>query len=95
MEELKVSPFETFNTDDGLIAININRIAMVRDYTSHDGKKRVQLHISNEAGHIIVNHSMESVLRLIELKLEEVARSESRILWEEKGELQRIGALGR
>lgn len=95
MEDLKVSPFETFNTDQGLISVNVMRIAMVREVVDHDGKIRAELHISNEAGHIIVNHSMETVLRLIELKYRESAGGKSRILWEEKGELQRTGALRR
>lgn len=94
MEELKVSPFETFNTDFGLVALNVERIAAVRDRTDHAGTK-VEICSSDSAGCIIVNHSLESVLRLIELKNREVAMSKSRILWEEKGELQRIGVLGR
>lgn len=94
MEELKVSPFETFNTDFGLVALNVERIVAVRDRTDRAGTK-VEICSSDSAGCIIVNHSLESVLRLIELKNREVATSKSRILWEEKGELQRIGALGR
>lgn len=94
MEELKVSPFETFNTDFGLVALNVERIVAVRDRTDRAGTK-VEICSSDSAGGIIVNHSLESVLRLIELKNKEVAMSKSRILWEEKGELQRIGALGR
>ena len=94
MEELKVSPFETFNTDFGMVAINVERIVAVRDRTDRAGTK-VEICSSDSAGCIIVNHSLESVLRLIELKNREVATSKSRILWEEKGELQRIGALGR
>lgn len=94
MEELTVSPFETFNTDFGLVALNVERIVVVRDRTDHAGSK-VEICSSDSAGFIIVNHSLESVLRLIESKNREVAMSKSRILWEEKGELQRIGALGR
>lgn len=94
MEELKVSPFETFNTDFGLVALNVERIVAVRDRTDRAGTK-VEICSSDSAGGIIVNHSLESVLRLIELKNREVAMSKSRILWEEKGELQRIGALER
>ena len=94
MEELKVSPFETFNTDFGLVALNVERIVAVRDRTDRAGTK-VEICSSDSAGVIIVNHSLESVLRLIELKNREVAMSKSRILWEEKGELQRIGALER
>lgn len=94
MEELKVSPFETFNTDFGLVALNVERIVAIRDRTDRAGTK-VEICSSDSAGGIIVNHSLESVLRLIESKNREVAMSKSRILWEEKGELQRIGALGR
>lgn len=94
MEELTVSPFETFNTDFGLVALNVERIVAVRDRTDGAGTK-VEICSSDSAGGIIVNHSLESVLRLIELKNREVAMSKSRILWEEKGELQRIGALER
>lgn len=94
MEELKVSPFETFNTDFGLVALNVERIVAVRDRTDRAGTK-VEICSSDSAGGIIVNHSLESVLRLIELKNREVAMSKSRMFWEEKGELQRIGALGR
>lgn len=86
MAELKVSPFETFNTDFGLVAINVERIVAVRDRTDRAGTK-VEICSSDSAGFIIVNHSLESVLRLIELKNREVAMSKSRILWEEKGEL--------
>lgn len=94
MEELTVSPFETFNTDFGLVALNVERIVAVRDRTDRAGTK-VEICSSDSAGGIIVNHSLESVLRLIELKNREVAMSKSRMFWEEKGELQRIGALGR
>lgn len=94
MDELKVSPFETFNTDFGLVALNVERIVVVRDRTDQAGSK-VEICSSDSAGFIIVNHSLESVLRLIESKNREVAMSKSRILWEEKGELQKIGALGR
>jgi len=85
---------ETFNTDFGLVALNVERIVAVRDRTDRDGTK-VEICSSDSAGGIIVNHSLESVLRLIELKNREVAMSKSRMFWEEKGELQRIGALGR
>ena len=94
MEELTVSPFETFNTDFGLVALNVERIVAVRDRTDRAGTK-VEICSSDSAGFIIVNHSLESVLRLIELKNREVTQSRSRMMWEEKGELQRIGALGR
>lgn len=83
MEELKVSPFETFNTDFGLVAINVERIVAVRDRTDRAGTK-VEICSSDSAGGIIVNHSLESVLRLIELKNREVAMSKSRILWEKE-----------
>lgn len=94
MEEYITSPFETFNTDFGLVALNVERIVVVRDRTDRAGTK-VEICSSNSAGGIIVNHSLESVLRLIELKNREVTQSRSRMMWEEKGELQRIGALGR
>lgn len=94
MEELTASPFETFNTDFGLVALNVERIVAVRDRTDRAGTK-VEICSSDSAGGIIVNHSLESVLRLIELKNREVVMSKSRMFWEEKGELQRIGALGR
>lgn len=94
MEVLKVSPFETFNTDFGQVAVNIERIVAIRDRSDRAGTK-VEICSSDSAGCIIVNHSLENVLRLIESKLEEVTRSKSRMLWEEKGELQLIGALGR
>lgn len=94
MEELTASPFETFNTDFGLVALNVERIVAVRDRTDRAGTK-VEICSSDSAGGIIVNHSLESVLSLIELKNREVAMSKSRMFWEEKGELQRIGALGR
>lgn len=83
MEELTVSPFETFNTDFGLVALNVERIVVVRDRTDHTGSK-VEICSSDSAGFIIVNHSMESVLRLIELKNREVAISKSRILLEKE-----------
>lgn len=83
MEELKVSPFETFNTDFGQIALNVERIVVIRDRTDHAGSK-VEICSSDSAGFIIVNHSLESVLRLIELKNREVAISKRRIFWEEK-----------
>lgn len=83
MEELTVSPFETFNTDFGLVAINVERIVAVRDRTDRAGTK-VEICSSDSAGGIIVNHSLESVLRLIELKNREVAMSKSRILWEKE-----------
>lgn len=83
MEELKVSPFETFNTDFGLVALNVERIVVVRDRTDITGPK-VEICSSDSAGFIIVNHSMESVLRLIESKNREVAMSKSRILWEKE-----------
>jgi hypothetical protein len=83
MEELKVSPFETFNTDFGLVAINVERIVAVRDRTDHAGSK-VEICSSDSAGFIIVNHSLESVLRLIELKNREVATSKRRIFWNEE-----------
>lgn len=83
MEELTVSPFETFNTDFGLVAINVERIVAVRDRTDRAGTK-VEICSSDSAGGIIVNHSLESVLRLIELKNREVATSKRRIFWNEK-----------
>ena len=83
MEELKVSPFETFNTDFGLVAINVERIVAIRVRTDRAGTK-VEICSSDSAGGIIVNHSLESVLRLIELKNREVAMSKSRILWEKE-----------
>lgn len=83
MEELKVSPFETFNTDLGLVALNVERIVVVRDRTDHAGSK-VEICSSDSAGFIIVNHSLESVLRLIELKNREVATSKRRIFWNEE-----------
>lgn len=83
MEELTVSPFETFNTDLGLVALNVERIVAVRDRTDRAGTK-VEICSSDSAGGIIVNHSLESVLRLIELKNREVAMSKSRILWEKE-----------
>lgn len=83
MEELKVSPFEIFNTDFGQVALNVERIVVVRDRTDHAGAK-VEICSSDSAGFIIVNHSLESVLRLIELKNREVAMSKSRILWEKE-----------
>lgn len=83
MEELKVSPFETFNTDFGVVALNVERIVVVRDRTDSTGSK-VEICSSDSAGFIIVNHSLESVLRLIELKNREVAMSKSRILWEKE-----------
>lgn len=83
MEELKVSPFETFNTDLGRVALNVERIVVVRDRTDHAGSK-VEICSSDSAGFIIVNHSLESVLRLIELKNREVATSKRRIFWNEE-----------
>lgn len=83
MEELKVSPFETFNTDFGLVALNVERIVVVRDRTDHAGSK-VEICSSDSAGFIIVNHSLENVLRLIELKNREVATSKRRIFWNEE-----------
>lgn len=83
MEELTASPFETFNTDFGLVAINVERIVAVRDRTNRAGTK-VEICSSDSAGGIIVNHSLKSVLRLIELKNREVAMSKSRILWEKE-----------
>ena len=83
MEELKVSPFETFNTDFGLVALNVERIVVVRDRTDHAGSK-VEICSSDSAGFIIVNHSLERVLRLIELKNREVATSKRRIFWNEE-----------
>lgn len=83
MEELKVSPFETFNTDFGLVAINMERIVAIRDRTDRAGTK-VEICSSDSAGCIIVNHSLESVLRLIELKNREVATSKRRIFWNEE-----------
>lgn len=83
MEELKVSPFETFNTDFGLVALNVERIVVVRDRTDRAGTK-VEIYSSDSAGFIIVNHSLESVLRLIELKNREVATSKRRIFWNEE-----------
>lgn len=83
MAELKVSPFETFNTDFGLVALNVERIVVVRDRTDHAGSK-VEICSSDSAGFIIVNHSLESVLRLIELKNREVATSKRRIFWNEE-----------
>lgn len=83
MAELKVSPFETFNTDFGQVALNVERIVVVRDRTDHAGSK-VEICSSDSAGFIIVNHSLESVLRLIELKNREVATSKRRIFWNEE-----------
>lgn len=83
MEELKVSPFEIFNTDFGQVALNVERIVVVRDRTDHAGSK-VEICSSDSAGFIIVNHSLESVLRLIELKNREVATSKRRIFWNEE-----------
>ena len=83
MEELKVSPFETFNTDLGQVALNVERIVAVRDRTDRAGTK-VEICSSDSAGGIIVNHSLESVLRLIELKNREVATSKRRIFWNEE-----------
>ena len=83
MEELTVSPFETFDTDFGLVALNVKRIVVVRDRTDHAGSK-VEICSSDSAGFIIVNHSLESVLRLIELKNREVAKSKRRIFWNEE-----------
>lgn len=83
MEELKVSPFETFNTDFWQVALNVERIVVIRDRTDHAGSK-VEICSSDSAGFIIVNHSLESVLRLIELKNREVATSKRRIFWNEE-----------
>ena len=83
MEELTASPFETFNTDFGLVALNVERIVAVRDRTDRAGTK-VEICSSDSAGGIIVNHSLESVLRLIELKNREVAMSKNRILLEKE-----------
>lgn len=83
MEVLKVSPFETFNTDFGQVAVNIERIVAIRDRSDRAGTK-VEICSSDSAGCIIVNHSLENVLRLIELKNREVATSKRRIFWNEE-----------
>jgi hypothetical protein len=76
MEELKVSPFETFNTDFGLVAVNVNRIIAVKQRA-----KGTEICLEGSAGYIIVEYSFDSVMRWIEERTRKSVKSQSEIFF--------------
>lgn len=76
MEELKVSPFETFNTDFGLVAVNVNRIIAVKQRAED-----TEICLEGSAGYIIVEYSFDSVMRWIEERTRKSVKSQSEIFF--------------
>jgi hypothetical protein len=76
MAELKVSPFETFNTDFGLVAVNVNRIIAVKQRA-----EGTEICLEGSAGYIIVEYSFDSVMRWIEERTKKSVKSQSEIFF--------------